>query len=199
MSNDEGVCESTRELLIEGGCDVVRCKETPASTFVCRGFVGHCPIDDGVAAAVVTGDGLAGVHPEDGASCAVRRRVPLVVAGDLAGHPYGQWAAAEVRDPRRHLLTALAEVTSGASTSHSEVAQQAAMSLVRRWGDDRLQVRVAVYRSEEGRLDAEVVTSCEVSPDLSHNIADRVRSRLRDYDAEAPFIDVSVRVGAMIP
>lgn len=193
MSSDDGVYETTRELLEKGGCDVARCKETPASTFVCHGFVGRCPIDDGVAAAVVTGSDSGDGRPEDGASCAIRRRVPLVVAGKLGDHPYGQWAAAEVRDPQRHLLTAIREVTEGASPTHSDVALRAATSMASRWSAGDINFTVAVHRADDGRLSAHVETSRELAPDLQHSLADTVRGRLRVYDAEAPSIDVSVR------
>lgn len=192
MSSDADTFDTTKELLESGGCEVVRCRENPTSTFVCSGFVGRCPIDEGVAAAVVTGDGSHHEHAEDGASCAVRRRVPLVVAGDLPGHPYGQWAAAEVRDPRRHLLAALREVTAGASPEHSAVAQAAADALIRRWSSTDMTVRAVVHRSDDGSLRAELHCEGDVPEAIVHSLADSARGKLRVYDADAPSVDVSV-------
>jgi len=193
MSRDQQSFDETQALLTEGGCDVVRCKETPAGTFACRGFVGRCPIDDGVAAAVVTGEAACEGQTVDGASCAVRRRVPLVVTGPPEDHPYGPWVAAEVRDPRRHLLAALDAVVSQPSPEHSSVAHRAAFELLSRWGSGDVAVRVAVFRAEDGRLRADVRTSRGLSADLAHSLSDRVRAALRRYDADAASIDVGVR------
>jgi len=198
MSSDQQSFDETREVLEEGGCDVVRCKETPAPTFACRGFVGRCPIDDGVAAAVVAGKTAIEGHPVDGASCAVRRRVPLVVAGLPADHPYGRWVAAEVRDPRRHLLAAMEEVTTRPSPDHSAIAQSAALVLLARWGQGEVPVRAAVFRAEDGRLRADVRAGRVLPRDLVHSLAETVRSRLRMHDTDAASIDVAVRTDATV-
>jgi hypothetical protein len=89
------------EELAAANCEIVRCVEPGRPAFPCAGLRnGACPLDvEGpvdVAVAVRTR-----AHPrprlaELGALCALRDRIPLVIAGTSVLNPFEPWAAETV-------------------------------------------------------------------------------------------------------
>ncbi|MFM7537262.1 MAG: hypothetical protein ACKO91_15905 [Acidimicrobiales bacterium] len=75
---------------------VSRCHEPGRPSLPCRGVDGDCPIDAGPIDAgpieVAVGVRAAAVWEvsgeEQGITCALRHRIPVVIAADI-GHPYG--------------------------------------------------------------------------------------------------------------
>jgi hypothetical protein len=102
LETDPRSGDPAERALVDAGHTVVRCHEPGAATFPCVGMEhpGSCPLDSptGVDVAVVY---RAHPHPrpttsEDGVSCALRRQIPVVVAGTSALSPYSDWQAAAV-------------------------------------------------------------------------------------------------------
>src|SRR5690349_19225505 len=82
------------QALVSAGHTVLRCHEPGQPSFPCVGMADpqSCPLDSpgGVDVAIVH---RAHPHPrptsfEDGVSCALRRKIPVVVAGTTALSPY---------------------------------------------------------------------------------------------------------------
>ena len=98
LESDARAAERAIALLAGAGHEVVRCHEPGLPAFPCNALMpdGGCPIErGGVDVAVVVRS-----HPwprpstlEDGAVCAIRRGVPLVVAGRTILDPYERWAS----------------------------------------------------------------------------------------------------------
>ena len=95
------------------GHEVVRCHAEGAPVFPCSGLAGiGCPVDDGVDVAVTVR-----AHPrstpsptEDGVICALRRRVPVVVAGSTLFQPFSGFDVTEV-DDATDIVAAVGSVT----------------------------------------------------------------------------------------
>lgn len=175
--------------LAAAGHRVTRCHEVGASTFPCNALRddGHCPIDAGeVDVAVVVRD-----HPwprpmqqEDGAVCAVRRGLPLVVGGRTALHPYDGYAA-RVVDGVEGLAAACAEACAESRGRYAFAAAAAATSSVRRAGHAGAVVDAQV---SVDRLHRRIELRCDVAltPQEEGRAAVRAMAAVRELD---PFSD----------
>jgi len=78
--------------LATAGHQVVRCSPNGRPQFPCAGARGDCPLDATVDVAVVVHDrSTDDIAPgEAGVVCALRDRIPLVVAGANAHSPFGE-------------------------------------------------------------------------------------------------------------
>jgi hypothetical protein len=101
LESDAHAADEAAARLRAAGHQVERCHEVGLPAFPCNGLLdgGECPLDRGpIEVALVVRS-----HPwprpstlEDGVVCALRRGVPLVVAGRALLNPYVDWAAAVV-------------------------------------------------------------------------------------------------------
>jgi hypothetical protein len=174
------------------GHTVVRCHESGAGPFPCLALseVRACPLEDGPVDVAVTVRDRAWPRPsayEDGASCALRRRIPLVVAGVTACHPFERWSAltADGWDP----LAACEAAAAAPLPDHGGVACGAARQVLvtaRRDPD----VAVQVLR-RHGGLQAEITIPAGCL-DVAGKLAARVTAALRHFDRYATVIDVGV-------
>jgi hypothetical protein len=181
------------ERLGEAGHEVVRCHEPGDPSFPCAGLVEGrvCPLESGPVDVVVTARDRPWPRPspfEDGAICALRRHVPLVVLG-TAVHPFESWVTARVDDDRE-LVRACEDAAAASLTRHSTVAASAAQTVLERAGLDP-EGAAASVRHERGRLRVELVLPPH--PDqLESNIVASVLSALRQFDPHAAGIEVSI-------
>src|SRR5262245_27264927 len=117
IESDPGLAEPTTRTLVQAGHEVVRCTDADGPDFPCVGLAEDaCPLDDTVDVAVaVRAEGQPGLTPREfGATCALRRRLPLVVAGGPAGDlaPFARGSVADSEGP-----TLLAAVTAAGHDS----------------------------------------------------------------------------------
>ena len=113
------------EQLAEAGHDVVRCHAEGAPAFPCSGLAGAgCPVEDGVDVAVTVR-----THPrstpaptEDGVICALRRRVPVVVAGRTLFQPFSGFDVTEV-DVDGDIVAVVEGVATDRRPQHEAVAR----------------------------------------------------------------------------
>jgi hypothetical protein len=97
LETEPGAADSAIEELGDRGHHVFRGHEPGSPAFPCRALEGRgpCPLaDPGIDVAVTVRD-HPGTRPslfEDGVACALRARVPLVVAGRATLNPYEDWA-----------------------------------------------------------------------------------------------------------
>src|SRR5215831_9597160 len=96
LESDAHAGAHVERALESAGHTVVRCHEAGGPAFPCRALSdpGSCPLDapGGVDVAVV----FRHPHPkptayEDGVTCALRRDVPVVIAGSPLLNPYERW------------------------------------------------------------------------------------------------------------
>lgn len=182
--------------LVGAGHQIVRCHGADEPAFPCRGMTDrHCPLDDGDVgvAVMVHSTGGSPVHDavEDGARCALRRHVPLVVAGPPDRTRLDEWASAVVPDPTA--VTGVVDaIGSSPSPRHTEVAEGAFAGVLEGHGLDPA-AAVAVVRRDGADLRVELRPSDVVDRSVLEVAAVRVAGALRRFDPFARAIDV-VRV-----
>ena len=200
MESDPHSADAAIADLREAGHDVVRCHDSGLPAFPCNALCdgSGCPLDSGPGVDVLL-DYRAHPYPrptafEDGASCAARRCIPVVVAGASALNPFEPWTTAiadtdSVVDAcefaARHPIERLADV-----------AQTKVRQLL---SDDPLvadAAEVLVTRGA-GRLEA-VIQLPNGAEDLDGTLAVGVAGAIRTRDHWTPRVDVYVRRSASV-
>src|SRR6476620_9070683 len=125
--------DHTSEVLRDAGHDVLACHDTGGAAFPCRGLRGEpCPLDGEGVDVVVTARDRAWPNPspyEDGAVCALRHHVPMVVHVFTSIHPFREWASAESRHDDD--LSGVVETVARAPLAeHSELARSVARQVL---------------------------------------------------------------------
>lgn len=179
--------------LVGAGHEIVRCHGADEPAFPCRGLtVDQCPLDAGdVAVAVMVQSDVGpavGDAAEDGARCALRRHIPLVVAGAPAGSRLDEWATAVVGDPRA-VAVAVGEVGRRPSARHTDVAEGAFAGVLEAHGLDPALAAASVVR-RGGDLHVELRPSGPVDRAVLEVAAVRVAGALRRFDPFPGVIDV---------
>ncbi len=182
--------------LESAGHEVVRCHADGAPAFPCTGLAGHgCPVEDGVDVAVTVR-----AHPrstpaptEDGVICALRRRVPVVVAGRTLFQPYSGFDVTEVIDGDD--LVSVVETVAGDRRPQHEAVAQPLLEAVLATAGIPTSGGVRVNRSRTG-LTVTLTVPPETPDRVRAQASVRVVGALRHYDAAAPQIDVAVETAA---
>jgi len=165
----------------------------PDGQAVCVGMAGErCPLDvNHVDAAVVIRShaSLCALPLEDGAMCAARRGIPLVVGGDPAANPFAAWTAAEEEGSR--VAETVQTIVAAPSPHLSAVATHALQGALAVRSKDTTGARVEVHRRSGGlhaellgvrdRLDRAGIAAASV----------RVAGALRAEDPWVRSVDVS--------
>jgi hypothetical protein len=178
--------------LARHGYEVVVCHPDGDETCVALAG-GRCPLDAApVDAAVVVRPYAAdsALPLEDGVYCAARRGIPLVVAGQPAGHPFGAWASAEEEGTAvgATVDTVLASPLPRLSTIATATLRQA---LARR-GITETPARVEVRR-RHGGVAVELIGVDDLAADAKAAASVRVAGAIRAVDPWVRSIDVAVR------
>lgn len=155
---------------------------------------GRCPLDTAPVDIVVSVDATTrGVQPADGATCAARRRIPLVLVGGGGGHPLAPWVAAT--PPAEGSVESVAEVLARPLTRHTAEAERAMLSELRRQGAASGEAAVAVYR-RPGRLLVDLTHVPSMSHTQAERLATHVAQAVRSYDRWAPKLDITIHEAA---
>lgn len=180
--------------LVEAGHQITSCHED-GGAFPCRGIVeeADCPLEhDGVDVALLVRS-LPGSQPtvrEDGVRCALRRRVPVAVAGEVAGNPYASMAAVVEPDLGR-VVAATERAASLPLPDHGAAARTALAGVLTAEGVDASRARAEVVRSG-GQLVVTLVPGVEVTPHVAETASVRVLAAVRALDPHASIIDVTL-------
>lgn len=190
---EPGAAQERIAQLTASGHEVVRCHVPGQPAFPCVGLtdVGACPLEHGGVDVALTVRRNARSVPtphEDGAACAIRNRVPLVVAGETALNPYAALGAIEASGD---LEAVLAEAVRDARPDHSEVALGALIASLRANDEPTSSANARVWRARTG-LHAVLEVPGSVPQRVRDMAAVRVTSALRAYDRFAAQIDVSI-------
>lgn len=197
-----GVIAETADALDAAGHAVVRCHDG-ANAFPCAALEPGrtCPIEDGPIDVVVAARDRAWPRPspfEDGAVCALRRHVPMVVTGPNTNlHPYGPYGAREV--PRDgDVIATCEEAAAAALEGHGEVAFDSARTVLELVGVDVSALRATVHHrlaEHGGGLVVEMELPelpLDLPSGLRANLVAKVVGALRAYDPHAATIDASI-------
>jgi hypothetical protein len=189
--SEGGAADRAVELLESQGHQVLRCHEQGDAPFPCAGLrPDHvCPLRDPGIDVAVTVRSYPRSRPallEDGIACALRARVPVVVAGQTSLNPYEGFGVEVVEGP--HVVGAVERLAIAPSPAHSQVATEALLNALRREPGDALAV---AYRRRSGlRVELEAVPDIERSAVKA--AVPKVIAALREYDGDAPRIDVNI-------
>lgn len=180
--------------LAEAGHVVVRCHGADEPAFPCRGITeSHCPLDEGdvmVALMVQAKSGAvaSGDAAEDGARCALRRHIPLVVSGSAGHSPMEPWASAVVRNDES-VAAVIETVGRQPSLRHGDVAEGAFAGVLEAHGLDPALATAVVVRDGTD-LHVELRTTAPVERQIMEIASVRVAGALRRFDPFPRVIDV---------
>jgi hypothetical protein len=192
------------DALQQAGHHVSFCHETDAGVFDCNGMPGHdgCPLDQtGIDVALVGGaTGPTGEPLVDptvrsaGAGCAMRRRVPVVIAGTPSGATPA-WADDVLAPGDPDVVERIDAAARQGRIPLIEASETAARNVLERNGMGDTPVAARVVR-EEHRLRVMVDVEADLDDRQRERIAVRVADTVRGIDAWSPSLDVQVSTPA---
>jgi hypothetical protein len=195
VESDRGTATKAIMDLRDAGHQVERCHEQDLPAFPCNALcdAGVCPLDSPEGVDVVL-DYRSRPHPrptpfEDGVSCALRRHVPLVVAGTSALNPFDSWTSAIAADAD---LVEVCEQTAGYSLEHLAAPARAEVRRVLENTPDLATRSDVIVRRSRGALNA-VVELPREAEEVESRIAVAVAGVLRAHDRTTRQINVAVR------
>jgi hypothetical protein len=195
LEGERGAADEAAMQLAESGYEVARCHDPGAAPFPCKGMVDDekCPLDhEHVDVAVVIrreagGEPVAG---EDGVRCALRRYIPLVVAGDVSASPYVDWAAV-VQEGTDGLADAVTDAALAPLRRHADAARRSFRAVLEHHGVDAALAEAHVRRVGPD-LHITLRTNTSLDKTVSEMASVRAVGAVRDVDPYPRVIDVSV-------
>ena len=170
--------------LAAAGHTVHRCHDQRDLGLSCSALRGgDCPLERqpvDVAVSVRTEEGVRAHPGDDGVFCAVRRRVPVVVTGQVRTHPFLRFPHTRPGDGES--LTDAVEHAASTLVQHSEIATAEARRCA---GPDA----TATVTRRHGGLFVEI----DHAGDRRDRTAVRVAGAVRAFDPYVQSIDVSAR------
>jgi hypothetical protein len=194
VTEDEpGAADEAVHELTKAGHTVLRCCEPTEAAFPCAALrdASSCPLRDGGVDVALDVRREARPQPtrrEEGALCAVRQHVPLVVAGGEVFDPFERWES-EVLGRTDDVVGACERVARSPLPEHTRRAAAAAQDVLTVRGHRGVVLLVAVHRFG-GRLVVRVRASADLAQEVRSMISVRVVAALRSYDRDATGIDV---------
>jgi len=189
--SDMGAADRTVERLVRAGHTVHRCHEQGQRAFPCAAVTGTCPLDAAPIDAVLAVRERTRTWPtpyEDGVTCGLRRRIPVLVTGRTSFNPFVDYGAVVVDgDPVEACEAAVGELA-----IHGELATTALRETLVGAGLPAASARAHVAR-REGRLRVELDVPDGTSAAVCRTAEVRVIGALRAYDRAAGGIDVGTR------
>lgn len=192
LETDQDRAHAAACKLVAQGHHVWRCHDRGAAAFPCRALAGArpCPLDTPGVDVVVTVRKQRGVDPspyEDGVSCALRARVPLVVVTDHGANPFDEYAEEVVAGD---VTEACERVLARPSPTHTSVATDTLRSALRRRARTDSMPTATVHRTAAG-LQVAVDGLERLDRRTAGLVVAEVGAALRAFDRDAPTIDVS--------
>jgi len=193
LESDTGAADVAQTSLVEAGHSVVRCHESNHAAFPCNGLSdgGGCPLEGTPVDVALDVRLHARTHPtatEDGAVCALRQHVPLVVAGPDVLNPFDGFATENI-DRDDDIVATVERAARSPLRRHTEAAARAMREVL----DARelsVAPRVAVYR-RQGSLIVEVAGGESLDRGTKDMAAVRMHAAVRGLDSHAKGIDVA--------
>jgi len=193
LESQPGGADRSRAELEARGHTVVGCHAPGRPVFPCDAIAAgrECPLEAGVvdvALVVRARDASQPTPREDGAACAIRRHVPLVVAGATRWHPYAPYAG-ETVDGVAGVVDACERTATAPLPAHSAAAARALQETLERRGQ-ALGPEVSVLR-RDGALVVRVAHAHRLDAATKGMAAVRMMAALRSLDHDSRGIDVS--------
>ena len=196
VEGEAGEAREAEKLLNQAGHETYRCVDEDADHFPCSGMIaGECPLDrTDIDAAVLVRTDVADMPSarEDGARCALRHHIPLVLAGDVTASTYRPWAT-ETTEDLGGLTDALERATAQLLDRHTRAATQS-FHAVLAGHDLRPEIGTAEIHRSGGSLQVTLRVTEELPEGVAEVSAVRATGAVRDVDPYASTIDVEVVV-----
>jgi hypothetical protein len=190
VESHEGAAERLERALCERGHVVHRCHEERHERTGCRALDAEdgCPLDRQRIDVAV--DVRRTHHPaprplEQGATCAIRARVPMVLAGVATDSRLERWATSVAVGDVPAVVKAIEAVDGSISPMHQQVVDEALATLAPD-GDTS-----AVVRRRPGQVLVELVLPPEVTAAEGERLAVRLVAAVRRFDPVTAIVDVS--------
>jgi hypothetical protein len=192
LESDRGAATMAIADLEAAGHHVLRCHDGAAPAFPCSALTDDgCPLRRNVVDVALTVRRRPRSQPapqEDGASCALRTHVPLVIAGAIALNPYEDFAT-ECTDDPGDIVGACERAAAAPLRAHTAAALSAVTTVFEK-NDVKAAARVVAFRSH-GQLHVEVTTAPRLPQPVQNMAAVQIIAALRALDPDARGIDVS--------
>jgi hypothetical protein len=191
VESSPGAADDACDELVAAGHEVRRCFDRDAEPFPCNGIAEgrKCPFDDGrvdVAISVRQFPHARTSSMEDGLRCAIRKRVPVVLAGANVNSPYANYAT-ETLGGTTGVVATCERAASAPLPAHTAAATRVAVEATR---DARLAaVPQAVVRQRGTALVVEIFGAGGLTPAAKTVVSARVLVALRELDDYHPVID----------
>jgi hypothetical protein len=152
---------------------------------------GHCPLDEyPIDVCVQVGREDLPMPPAEGSRCAVRRRIPTVLVGDVEE---GALLPSATVATRRRATAVVRAVAAAPLADHTAIAAKAMLHELRGHGTDGRSGVVEVRR-RDGGLVVDLWLDPVVSRTQAERIATHVASRVRAFDPWARALDAKVHL-----
>jgi hypothetical protein len=192
VESEPGAAASAVGDLEAAGHRVTRCHEPGQPAFPCAGLTGACPVEADTVDVVLTVRGHVSKRPaplEDGVVCALRRRVPVVVAGSTLFNPFEESGATVVGDA--DVVTACEQVANAPRDEHTAIATAALRASLEHAGVEDVEAATATVHRRQGQLLVSLRVPGEVESQVRSTAAVRVLGALHAFDPSARGIDIA--------
>jgi hypothetical protein len=185
-----GASERLKGELTRRGHEVLACHEDQHVRHGCKAVDpdAGCPLDERNVDAAV--DVRRSYHPdprplEQGAVCAVRARVPLVVAGTSTDSPLEPWATSVVVGDVPAIVEAVEAIEGSIAPMHQQVVDEALDALLPGEG------ATAIVRRGEDRIHVDLSLPSHLTSIEAERVAVRVVAAVRRFDHTTSTVDVA--------
>lgn len=195
LESELGAASAAIAELEAAGHEVKRCHEPGARPFPCVGLdPGTCPLEEDAIDVAMTVRGRTEARPspcEDGITCALRHRIPVVVAGHTSINPFARFDAVAVGSA--DLVEACEQAANGARLEHEAVATAALDQTLRAAALPVGSAHAAVV-SRAGALRVTLFLPSESPKGVRDMAVVRVAGALRAFDRNVAQIDIVCEV-----
>jgi hypothetical protein len=192
LESERNAADAARAELAAAGHHTLRCHEPGAPAFPCNGVACDrtCPFDSEIVDVVLDVRPRPRSQPspiEDGVSCALRRHVPVVVAGPEVLNPYAD-VATELIGSHEDVVGACVRAAGAPLRAHTRAAAIALREVLDR-RDLSISPVVRVVR-RKGGLVIDVSGAGDVGDAVQSMAAVRMTGAVRAIDHDARSVDV---------
>lgn len=199
LESEPGLANEVVDELQTSGHVVARCHDADAPAFPCRGMEEGqtCPLDEAPTQVAVALDGQLSPDDEpaaghDGARCALRRSVPLVVAGPK-GSALAPWATKTCTTFHPGVVvSAIEEAADTPLAPHGVAATDALRSVLEIHGLPTDQATAAVTQTDDGLRIALSPGLPELEQRVREVASIRALAKVRELDPHAARVAVCV-------
>ena len=195
LEGENGVATEAAAQLAGAGHEVARCHDEGAAAFPCAGLLEDhdCPFDQTAVDVAVVVRGEVHEEPtagEDGARCALRRHIPLVMVGQAQASPYEEWTSVYAAGPES-LVSAVERAATAPLARHDEVAARALRDAL-----DAHDLAEVGATAEVRRIDGDLRVTLRPTAPVPQKVAEvasvRAAGAIRAFDPYPERIDVTV-------